>query len=142
MNGQRTFCSIFVCWLVTIKEDCVDFICRLTKQFLIEIWKIRFYENRIVFLFSNFIFRFRYILFVCRWPRNHLIHRPQIQNKRGIFFLKKCYNMALFVAKILEYRLWDKNCGLFALWAFSRSLVLRFMFLRRFITITAYLTSK
>ena len=35
------FC-LLTCYSIA---DCVDFICWLTKQFLIEIWKIRFFER-------------------------------------------------------------------------------------------------
>ena len=50
---EISFCSIFVCWLVTIKADCVDFICWLTKQFLIEIWKICSHKKGTLFFFSD-----------------------------------------------------------------------------------------
>ena len=54
---EENFCSISVCWLVTIKADCVDFICRLTKQFLIELFlKISAHETKCILFFASFHF--------------------------------------------------------------------------------------
>lgn len=58
---EENFCSISVCWLVTIKADCVDFICRLTKQFLIELFlKISAHETKCILFFASFSLSFSF----------------------------------------------------------------------------------
>ena len=82
---EISFCSIFVCWLVTIKADCVDFICWLTKQFLIEIWKICSHKKGTLFFF------FSDIKFWLEW-----LEWPQVTTIQNIGSKAKRFSVGLF----------------------------------------------